>query len=340
MQRPFSDRDEILSGPPTIPAGDRSRGLTLVELLVVIAIIGLILTLAVPALVRAVARGQQTKCTNHQYQIAFALLRHDDKHGTIPGWLNLSPGDDATNPAKPACAWTIPLLPLLGRSDVYDAWPALPNDPTIEVFLCPANRPGRGVDYPAVAYAANAGAGGTDADDGVFIDLFTNFGNAASGSGAAAGTLRPVSLDVIAEADGTSTTLAFAEKAGLGFQPHSWAYAPQAAPPGSPFKAGPDSPAVFGVATPPGPAFPVINANPVDVPFAPTSSHTGGVVVAFCDGHTAFLTDKLQPYEYAQLLTRRSRWQGATNKTNSAAIQPWLLRNGQPYLLDEKILRQ
>ena len=63
------------------------------------------------------------------------------------------------------------------------------------------------------------------------------------------------------------------------------------------------------------------------------------MVVAFCDGHTAFLSDKLQPYVYAQLLTRKSRWQGTTNSTNSPAMQPWLLKSGVPYLLDETALR-
>jgi len=97
-------------------------------------------------------------------------------------------------------------------------------------------------------------------------------------------------------------------------------------------------PPIFGV-KPPGPCSPVINGtNSHD--FAPSSAHVGGVVVAFCDGHTAFLSNKLEPYEYAQLLTRRSRWNGTTNKTNTAAMRPWLLRNGQPYLLDEKILRK
>lgn len=327
------------------PAGVRSsredilRGLTLVELLVVLAVIGLVVTLAVPALSRAIARGQVTKCTNNQYQLAFALMRHDDKQGAVPGWLNSSPNDDPSNPTKPACTWTIPMLPFLGRSDIYDTWPLLPNDPTIDTFLCPSNRPGRGVDYAALSYAANAGAGGKDGDDGVFVDIFTKYASSTPGSTAAPKPLTPVSLDVIAEADGTSTTLAFAEKAALGFQPHSWAYKSAAAPQGSPFGAGQALPPIYGAATPPGPVFPVLNTGSTHG-FAPASTHDGGVVVAFCDGHTAFLGNKLQPYEYAQLLTRRSRWQGATNKTNSPAMQPWLLRSGQPYLLDEKILKQ
>lgn len=330
-----SEPDRIL---PRLSAGSPRRGVTLVELLVVLAVIGLVLTLAVPGVARAIARGQVTKCTNNQYQLAFALLRYEEKQGSVPGWLNYSPGDDPNNPTKPACAWTVPMLPFLGRSDIYDSWPLLPNNPTIDPFICPSNRPGSGVDYPVLAYAANAGAGGTDGDDGVFVDTFTKFASTTPGSTAPPKPLVPVSLDVIAEADGTSTTLAFAEKSAQGFQPHTWAYQVAAAQ-GSPFGAGPSKPPIFGVATPPGPVFPVLNTGSTHG-FAPASTHDGGVVVAFCDGHTAFLSNKLQPWEYAQLLTRRSRWQGATNKTNSPAMQPWLLRSGQPYLLDEKLLRQ
>jgi hypothetical protein len=39
-------------------------------------------------------------------------------------------------------------------------------------------------------------------------------------------------------------------------------------------------------------------------------------------------------YVYGQLLTPRSRWQGTVNKTNSTAMQPWLLKSGSAYLLD------
>lgn len=302
-------------------AGLRRRGLTLVELLTVFAIIGVLVALSVPALSRAIGRSNLTRCTNNQYQVAFALLRYDEQHGSIPGWLNESPNVPGT-----ACSWTVPLLPFLGRADVHDAWPQLPNDPTIDSLLCPSNRPGPGVTYPALHYAANAGAGGTDGDDGVFMNLFS-------------GSATAVALDVIASADGTSTTLAFAEKAALGFPPHTWAYKVTAAPQGLPFGSGTAAPPIFGAATPPGPVSPLLNTAATRT-FAPSSTHDGGVVVAFCDGHTAFLRNELRPYEYGQLLTRRSRWQGTTNKTNSTAMQPWLLRDGQPYLLDEKILKQ
>lgn len=303
------------------PAAGRHRAaMTLVEVLAVCAIIGILASLALPALARAIARGRLTQCTNNQYQVAFALLRYDEQFGSIPGWLNQSP-----NGATVACSWAVPLLPFLGRNDIYDVWPDLPNNPTIDSFVCPTNRPAKAITYPVLHYAANVGVNGTNANDGVFLNLYT-------------GASSTLSLDAIAEADGTSTTLAFTEKAASDFQPHTWTfgYAPASVPAGATFGSGSTTPPVFGVSG--SPLATVIN-NATARNFAPSSAHGGGAVVVFCDGHTAFLSDSLQPYVYAQLLTRKSRWQGTTNTTNSPAMQPWLLKSGVPYLLDEKALK-
>lgn len=308
------------------PTGRCRAAMTLVEVLAVCVIIGILASLALPALARAVARSRLTQCTNNQYQVAFALLRYDEQYGSIPGWLNASQKASST-----ACSWTVELLPFLGRSDIYDMWPSLPNNPTIDTFVCPANRPARTIAYPVVHYAGNVGASGTNTNDGVFLNLFT-------------GTVSSLSLDTIADGDGASTTLAFAEKAASDFQPHTWIF-PKNVAVSTLFGSGTTAPPVFGVATPPGPLTPVINAVAARS-FAPSSVHGGGVVVAFCDGHTAFLSDTLQSYEYGQLVTRKSRWElnPVTNKydntTNSAAMQPWLLRSGTMYLLDETILRK
>jgi prepilin-type N-terminal cleavage/methylation domain-containing protein/prepilin-type processing-associated H-X9-DG protein len=311
----------------------RPAGLTLVELLVVFAIIGILVALLAPATVRVLARGRLTQCTNNQYQVAFALLRFDDKKRSIPGWLNDNPGGQAG-----ACNWGVPLLPFLGRTDIYDMWPQLPNDPRIELFVCPSARTRTDPGYPVLHYAANIGAGNLgmtetarlkDKNDGVFLNCYQD-------------ATEPVSLDDVADADGAAVTLAFAEKSMVsekatgGFQPHTWVYSLTSLPAGGPFGSGPNLPPVFGVSGTP--VAPVIGQTATRA-FAPASNHDGGVVVAFCDGHTGFLADSLQPYEYAQLLTPKSRWQGGVNKTNSTAIQPWLLKSGQPYLLDERILR-
>ncbi|NCA18062.1 MAG: hypothetical protein EBS90_13645 [Betaproteobacteria bacterium] len=60
----------------------------------------------------------------------------------------------------------------------------------------------------------------------------------------------------------------------------------------------------------------------------PSSNHPGGVVAAYCDGHTAFLKDSMSPWVYAQLVTSDSQWiiTGGTVSytTNSAWGNEWL----------------
>ncbi len=309
---------------PTVCASRRGA-FTLPEVLVVAAIIGLLAALLTPVLARAIGRGRLTQCMNNQYQLGFALNHYNEKNRAIPGWLHRVT-TVATGTSGALSYWTVPLLPFLGRTDLYDSWPLLPNAPSIAVFGCPANRPSKPLGYPLLHYAANVGASGTAWHDGVFLNL------QATGA-------KGISLDDIADADGTATTLAFAEKSATGFQPHTWVYLSNMSLQGGLFGSGTSKPPVFGVSAGPVPAPPIINVKACNG-FAPHSDHVGGAVVAFCDGHTALLSGTIQPYEYAQLLTPKSRWQAGINKTNTPAMDLWLRANGQPYLLDEKILKQ
>jgi prepilin-type N-terminal cleavage/methylation domain-containing protein len=303
---------------------------TLVEILVVIAIIAILMGLLTPALGRARERGRITACTNNEYQIAFSLLRYDEQKGNIPGWLNAPPS--GTAPAS----WPVLLLPFLGRNDIYDRWAALSSGtglaPSIEQFVCPSYKmpPATLNQYPPICYSANVGATGTSAADGAFLDLFNQ--------SPAPLPLAPLSLDWIADGDGTSTTLAFAEKVSRGFLPHRWDY--RLAPATLSLGTGKDAPPAFGVT---GTAVsPVINQVETNT-FAPSSEHLEGVVAAFCDGHTAFLSNDMSPWVYAQLLTPLSRWTNTatpTNRYNSAVMRPWLLKDGQPYLLDKRDLKE
>jgi prepilin-type processing-associated H-X9-DG protein len=54
----------------------------------------------------------------------------------------------------------------------------------------------------------------------------------------------------------------------------------------------------------------IINNRSLAVPgyeSQPSSNHPGGVVVAFCDGHTGFLKESLTRKVYAQLLSSNGR---------------------------------
>lgn len=298
------------------------RGVTLVELLVVIALIGMLAALLTPALGRARERGRITACTNNLYQLGFALLRYDEQRGSVPGWLNASPNAVVS---PPVCSWPVPLLAFLGRSDVGDMWGGLPNPaPLVEQLVCPSTKIAQETlaAYPPISYSGNVGATGLSANDGVFLNLYN-------------ASLSPLSLDDVADGDGTSTTLAFTEQGARGMNPHRWDYALTQT--SQLFGIGKDLPPVFGVSG--APVTPVVNEEATKA-FAPSGSHPDGVVVVYCDGHTDFLANTIASHVYGQLLTPKSRWQGTTNKTNSVAMQPWLLKSGAPYLLDERDLRK
>ena len=296
-----------------------AKAFTLVELLVVISIIAVLMALLLPAVQSAREAGRRVTCTNNQYQMAFAAIRYNDSNGFLPGWKNALP----TTSGALFPSWPVMILPFMERNDIYKSW-SLGNTsspPYVSFFVCPSSPPDSATS-PILAYAGNAGSGSnlrssptTDrqAFDGVMLDTTV-----------ASGTLSGrVSLDDISSADGTGMTVVLSEKCISGttsFVQTSWNVLATA-----PFQFT-TSPSVFGIqfASAAGKVVNMPNYGDNSAPGqinTPSSNHPGGVVVAYCDGHTGFLKDSLAPAVYAQLLSwnataagtwSRTKWQADT----------------------------
>jgi len=311
------------------------RGFTLVELLVVISIIGVLMALLLPAVQAAREAGRRAECMNNQHQLSLAMLSYESAHKHFPGYVDmagkLGPGSVAPGAPYPG-SWVIPLLPHIGRNDLYELW----REPRVgrpggasyvEVLVCPSHSPSAsGPQDTPLSYAVNCGRWDQDEGDGTAVpprpaDFRHNGvfhrhlpGFTVSGHGPEV----QVSLDYIGRHDGAACTLLLAEN---NFERHNiqeyyWTgYVAQYAETDLGF-----------VWMPPG--YQVSINYPPDPSIAgnrwayarPSSNHPGGVVVSFCDGSQQFLNESIDYRVLIHLMTPDSEEAEQTAAAQGYAI--------------------
>jgi prepilin-type processing-associated H-X9-DG protein len=205
----------------------------------------------------------------------------------------------------------------------------------IPIYLCPTSSADMTVTG-GLSYAANAGTGGEEMEgsspsnqyrgDGVFLDAVGNVNS--NGSAAYYDSSRKVynparsSLAHVTSGDGDAVTLMLAERAGpvMNLGSVSWAANPLAvATTGSAFTISrhifghppfttqvPQASAVYRVINVPSDKVP-IGGDDYGVRYPSSRHRGGGVNVAFCDGHTRFLSEKVDSWVYCQMLTSNSK---------------------------------
>ena len=262
------------------------RSQRLVEIIALVAIVGALAILAVLYLDRSTGTpARRTTCANNMRNVALAIIQYENTHKEFPGFANTVGSRTAS--------YVVPIFPILERKDLLNAWEGdtVPFEElaalNLEILTCPSDL--TAVETPGpLSYVVNAGeALRESAANGIFHDHTKP--NAVT-----------VSIDYVAQHDGTSFTLLVSEN----LQAERWAvtHAHRAKlwttfvwhrnliPRNGRINAGKDAQQPIG-----------------SLEYArPSSNHTGGVNVMFCGGNSRFIVDNIDYKVYRQLMTPNS----------------------------------
>ncbi|HZZ72876.1 MAG TPA: DUF1559 domain-containing protein [Pirellulales bacterium] len=278
---------------------------TLVELLVVITIIAMLMALLIPAANMFIESGKRTSCLNNIHQIAEASLIYEtNKTHFPPERTDSGTIINSSTPGNVTLTWAGVLVPYLGRGDIAGGVAYMP------IYVCPSNPPDTISDAnPALSYSCNAGKkNGSPSqtipsdwkDNGVFMDYRKGY------------AVDNVTKDFINRNDGLATTFMLMESLYSGtwdnvnnemFTGMVWPHSISVG--ATPDNARVNDPTVLRSTSQPAQA--IIS-----------SKHPGGANIAFCDSHTIFLSDQVDPIVIELAMTPNGR--GVKNVSSTAIV--------------------
>lgn len=323
-------KPSVAQAPRSAARPDRTapapRGFTLTELLVTITIIAIAVALLLPSLSMARESARRIACLNNLAQIGKAIAAYDSAQGRLPGWrMALTGYTDAPGGAN--VSWAVAIFPYLGENEAFSWYESFATagaaddarEKRLPRFICPAAMSVQ-TEAAALTYLGNGGTGAEvirpDGQqylgDGVFFDMV---GSATYGG-------RTSTLARISEADGDAGTLLITERSGFGSPTDiSWADQPLPAvananavttthlilhPPTAGLVAGRPPKTAPNTTVNPGTTTAVPNSPDWRLRY-PSSRHNGGVGAVFCDGRTQFVSERIDPWVYCQILTSDRR---------------------------------
>lgn len=312
------------------------RGFTLVELLVVITVIGTLMGMLLPAVNYFLEVSRRNTCSGNEHNVSLALISfaESDRKG-FPGYINRVGADSKS---WMEASWVVMLLPQLERADLWEIWRqgtaydasastaqsnqgsdnnnnsnkddtsnknTNPRKRMLKILICPSSPPDQaGPNDAPLSYVVNAGyLGGTTVlpSNAVRQAFGVCFFNGLK-QGQPFEEAR-VTSDYISLNDGTSNTLLVAENVNAG----QWANDTPI------WEEGDHGQSKLGFVWHASADKLVNHVNRdyrmnddkyrEEVHARPSSRHSGGAMVAFCDGHAHFLKEDVEPRVYWHLMT-------------------------------------
>jgi len=262
---------------------------------------------------------RRTQCLNNQKQVGEAMIVYSTSSGgTMPPAIV-----QTLDSNKAILSWVQNLMTQLGRGDLaynastytttYSQFLAKP--PLIPILVCPSDATKSGATNGPLSVVVNAGLADNyspaancpvDWSDNGAWDFRVPVGTAP---------INHTSMDYIARHDGASTTLAMSENVDV-----STSYAVTASQSAASLE--PTLCMVWNL-----PSNNPLNVNQSPLPpgqtidyahARPSSYHSGGVNMTFCDGHTSFVRDTIAYYVYLSLMTPNGAGAGQAGVAKSA----------------------